>query len=171
VVTANVGSSSTSGYAYAGNLSGLIDPATKRVHVAFCDGSSATRSPGYLNGTPVVDQAIPANNKVTWGAPISVGSPATASSSPAIAVDRTSQVFLFWATSPSSSASDVKYATLVAPYAVASAETNLTNASASNNNQPHLPREVLAGGFVPVVFEVGAASPYSIVLDNSISAG
>jgi hypothetical protein len=172
VVTANVGASSTSGYAYSGNLTGLIDPATKRVHIAFCDGSSATRSPGYLNGTAVVDQAVPANNKVTWGAAISVGSPATANSSPAIGVDRTSKVFLFWATSPSGATSDVKYATLVAPFAAASAETNLTNAGAANNNQPHVPSaEVLAGGFVPLIFEAGTASPYSILLDNSISAG
>jgi hypothetical protein len=171
VVSANAGSSSTGGYAYSGNLTGLIDPATKQVHLGFGDGSSATRSPGYVNGSAVVDQAIPANNKVTWGAPIAVGSPATSNSSPAIAVDRTSKVFFFWATSPSGSASDVKYATLVAPYSAASAETNLTGASAANNNQPHIPREVLAGGFVPLIFEAGTANPYSILLDNSISAG
>ena len=59
----------------------------------------------------------------------------------------------------------------MAPYASASGETNVTNASAANNNQPHIPREVLAGGFVPLIFEAGTGNPFSILLDNSISAG
>ena len=172
VVSANVGSASTSGYAYSGNLTGLIDPATRKIHVGFSDGSSSGQSPAYVNGAATVDQAVPANNRVAWATPIPVGAGSTSNSSPALAVDRTSKLFFFWATSPNGTTSEVKYSTLVAPYGAASAETNLTNAPAANNNQPHVPRsEVLAGGFVPLLFELGTANPFSVVLDTSVSAG
>jgi hypothetical protein len=172
VVSAAVGQASTSGYAYAGNLTGLIDPATQRVHVAFCDGSSSTRSPGYVNGTVTVDAVTPANSVVHWNGPLTVGAPAASSSSPALAVDRASKIYLFWATSTGGSASDAKYATIASPYTAASAEANLTNNAAGNSTQPHVPRsEVLAGGFVPLVFESGISNPFTVFLDTSIPAG
>ncbi|TMC54315.1 MAG: hypothetical protein E6J20_04400 [Chloroflexi bacterium] len=172
VLSAAVGSASLSGYAYAGNLVALIDPASLLVHVAFCDGSSATRSPGYLNGTATVDPVTPANNVIHWNAPIAVGSASASNSSPALAVDRRSKVFLFWANSTGGASSDVKYATLMSPYSVASGETNLTNNAAGNNTQPHLPRsEVLGAGYVPLLFESGAGNPFSVLLDTSVAAG
>jgi hypothetical protein len=170
VVAANVAGASVAGYPYAASMSGAIDPATGRVHFAFCDGSSSTRSPGYVTGTVAVS-GTPANNVITWAAPFAVGSPAASNSSPALGIDRTSRVFLFWATSTSSSSSDVLYATIASPYTSAGTATNLTNGAAGNNNQPHVPRAEVLAGFVPLVFLQGTGNPYKALLDTSIPTG
>ncbi len=169
VVTANVSQATVSGGAYAANLAGGIDPASGVVHVLFCDGSSSTRSPGYVTGSATVT-STPASNRVTWSAPIAVGTSAAASG-PAVAIDRTSKVFLFWAASTSTTSSDVTYVTATAPYTSVSAPANLTGNAGANSTLPHVPRSEALAGFVPVIFLQGPASPYKVLLDSSITTG
>ena len=171
VVNANVGSSSIGGYAYAANLTAVVDPATKLIHVAYGDGGSGTRSPGYLSGTASVDGANPPNSRVAWGAPVTVGTPSSSNSGPAIGVDRASTVFVFWAGSTGTSAADIKYSKLVSPYTAAAPESNFTTNAGGNYTQPHIPRSEVLAGYVPVVFESGAANPYKVLLDASLTAG
>jgi hypothetical protein len=143
----------------------LLDHTTGKVHVAYYDASGSNKSIGYVVGTVGASTC-------TWGTPITVGTQRTSNDSPSLAVDGNGRVYIVWASGSTGGTSDIYYATSDSPYTSVSAETNVTNASASKNNHPMTPRRArITAGYLPLLYVSGTGSPYNINYSNSISAG
>jgi len=146
-----------------------IDETSGDVHVfkAMTSGEPSPMGIIYWHGTP---DAVPmSTGAITWGARLVID-PAHSSfeSDPpdiAGAVDPTThRVYVFWVTAALTG--QLKYVTLDSPYTSASQE-NLVTTDAQPRS-PHVP-SVLNGAYVPLVYQSGTASPFSIVLDNTLS--
>jgi chitodextrinase len=148
-----------------------IDETTGKIHVfraVVNSGGPTWSGVTYWMGTP---DAVPmVTGKVTWN-PRLIIAPSSGSSDPpdvAGAVDSTGKVYVFWVTSASAGA--IKYVTLASPYTTASAAVTLAT-TGTQPRYPHVPAQApLNRGYVPVVYQSGTGSPYSIVLDTSILA-
>jgi hypothetical protein len=145
-----------------------IDESTGKIHVfraVLNAGSPTWHGVTYWLGTP---DAVPmVTGSVTWNPRLIID--AAASPDPvdiAGAVDSTGKVYVFWVTSASSGA--IKYATLTSPYTSASPASTLAT-TGTQPRYPHIPAQApLSRGYVPVLYQTGGGSPYSIVLDTTI---
>ena len=120
----------------------------------------------YWKGTP---DAVPMSiGSISWSSRLVIDSSSVSSSDPpdvAGAVDSSGKVYVVWVTSVSSGA--MKYVTLTSPYTSHSAAVTIST-SGSQPRYPHMPaQESLSGGYVPLIYQSGAGSPYNIVLDTS----
>jgi fibronectin type 3 domain-containing protein len=147
-----------------------IDESTGKIHVfrAVLNAGGTWHGVTYWLGTP--DATPMVTGSVTWNPRLIID--AAASPTPvdiAGAVDSSGKVYVFWVTSASSGA--IKYATLTSPYTSASAATTLAT-TGTQPRYPHIPAQApLSRGYVPILYQTGAGSPYSIVLDTTILAG
>ncbi len=147
-----------------------IDENSGKIHVfraVLNSGGPTWHGVTYWLGNP---DAIPmVTGKITWNPRLLID----AASSPAPAdiagaVDASGKVFVIWTTS--ATAGVIKYATIVSPYTSASAAITLPSLG-SQPRYPHVPAQApLNRGYVPVVYQSGTGSPYSIVLDTTIAA-
>jgi len=147
-----------------------IDEASGNIHVfraVINAGGPTWHGVTYWLGRP--DAAPMATGHVTWNSRLIIdGAASTDPPDIAGAIDASGKVFVFWVTSASSGA--LKYATLVSPYITASSVTTLSTLG-SQPRYPHVPAQSpLNRGYVPLVYQSGTGSPYSIVLDTTIAA-
>ncbi len=147
-----------------------IDEASGNIHVfraVINAGGPTWHGVTYWLGRP--DAAPMATGHVTWNSRLIIdGAASTDPPDIAGAIDASGKVFVFWVTSASSGA--LKYATLVSPYITASSITTLSTLG-SQPRYPHVPAQSpLNRGYVPLVYQSGTGSPYSIVLDTTIAA-
>ncbi len=147
-----------------------IDENSGKVHVVRAvvnAGGPTWHGVTYWRGTP--DATPMVTGHITWNPRLlidSINSPNPEDI--AGAVDSVGKVYVFWVTSATSGA--LKYATLVSPYTSASAVTTMTT-NGTQPRYPHVPAQApLSRGYVPLVYQTGSGSPYSIVLDTSIAA-
>jgi chitodextrinase len=147
-----------------------IDESTGKIHVfraVLNSGGPTWHGVTYWLGTP---DAVPmVTGGITWNPRLIID--ASASPAPvdiAGAVDSTGKVYVFWVTSASSGT--IKYATLTSPFTSASAVSTLAT-TGSQPRYPHIPAQApLSRGYVPVLYQTGTGSPFSIVLDTTILA-
>jgi fibronectin type 3 domain-containing protein len=110
-----------------------------------------------------------ASGSINWSPRVVVDASASTSDPPDVAgaVDSSGKVHVFWVTS--ASGGSLKYTTLVSPYTSPSATVTIA-VSGSQPRYPHVPAQVpLSGGYVPLVYQSGTGSPYSIVLDTTLA--
>jgi hypothetical protein len=145
-------------------LSAAIDTANKRIHVVYANALVST-NPYYVTVTYTT------TTLGTPSTPLSLDSGAAAALQPAIALDSqaTPKVYIFWATGVQGAASDVEYVTLVSPYTSASGVTNLTGNTANDNAFPHVVVNDALSGYVPLLYQRSASSPYALEFDNTIT--
>jgi hypothetical protein len=159
---------------YEGNFGGpqiAIDESSGNIHVlkALTTLNGPTWSGiTYWLGKP---DAVPmVTGTVTWNPRLVIDSTGTTSTDPpdiAGAVDSSGKVYVFWTTKAIAGA--IKYVTLVSPFTSASSETTLAT-TGTQPRYPHVPAQSpLNRGYVPVVYQTGPSSPFSIVLDTSIA--
>ncbi len=148
-----------------------IDENSGKIHVfraVVNSGGPSWDGVTYWLGTP---DAVPmVTGTVTWNPRLVIDAAATSSDPPDIAgaVDTSGKVYVFWTTAVTSGA--IKYVTLVSPYTSASAEVTLASVG-TQPRYPHVPAQApLSRGYVPVVYQSGSSSLYSIVLDTTIAA-
>jgi fibronectin type 3 domain-containing protein len=147
-----------------------IDESTGKIHVfraVLNSGGPTWHGVTYWLGNP---DAVPmVTGHVSWNARLIIdGAGSTDPVDIAGAVDGSGRVYVFWITS--ATGGSLKYATLVSPYTSASSASTLATVG-SQPRYPHVPAQApLNRGYVPLVYQSGSSSPYSIVLDTSITA-
>jgi chitodextrinase len=143
-----------------------IDEANGNIHVfkAVTNSNGAT-APGitYWRGTP--DGTPMLSGNISWSSRLVIDSTGTNLLEPpdvAGAVDSTGRVYVFWATKTTGGA--IKFVTLDSPYTTPSAIGTVAT-TGSNPRYPHVPGLApLARGYVPLFYETGSGSSYSINL-------
>jgi len=107
---------------------------------------------------------------ITWSSRLTIDTSTVSASDPpdvAGAVDSAGRVYVFWTTAATAGA--IKYVTLVSPYTSFSTAATIAT-TGTQPRFPHVPALApLAGGVVPLVYQSGTGSPYSIYLNTSVS--
>ena len=147
-----------------------IDETTGNIHVfraVLNAGGPTWHGVTYWLGRP---GAVPmTSGAVAWNSRLIIdGAASTDPVDIAGAIDASGKVFVFWVTSASSGS--LKYATLVSPYTTASSVTTMSTVG-SQPRYPHVPAQsALNRGYVPLFYQSSIGSPYSIVLDTTLTA-
>ena len=166
---ANVDGADDCGFGFGGPQI-AIDESNGNVHVfKAVTNSNGTSWSGvtYWHGTP--DATPMTSGSISWSSRLIIDSSASNSDPPDVAgaVDSNGKVYVFWVTSVSSGA--LKYTTLASPYTSASSVVTIA-VSGSQPRYPHVPAQApLTLGYVPLLYQSGTGSPYSIVLDTTLA--
>jgi hypothetical protein len=151
----------------AANFASSLDHTAGVLHVVWCDSASGTsKSPAYCN----VTFSGTNNTTLTASSPIAIGTASTAAINPNVGVDAAGTVWVFWAPAAAGSNGQIKYASAASPYTSFSAVSSF-GTTTNDNNHPHIPNRQRFSGYVPLLYQYTATSPYSIQYDNSIPAG
>lgn len=146
----------------------VVDEATGTVHLAraVCNAGGPTWSgttywKGTPDATPMVTGAITFGTRVIVDAASTVSSP----SDVGVCLDAGGTVWEFW--TDALTAGNLKYSKLVSPYT--SGTTGTTYVATGSPRYPHLPSTAVSG-YLPLVYQTGTTSPFSVVLDTGLVA-
>ncbi|MFI5282275.1 MAG: hypothetical protein ACHQ0J_04005 [Candidatus Dormibacterales bacterium] len=148
-----------------------IDEATGNLHVFRAvtnAGGPAYDGVNYWLGRP--DATPMVTGGITWSSRLTIDTSTVSATDPpdiAGAVDTLGRVYVFWTTTAVAGA--IKYVTLVSPYTSFSSAVTVAT-TGTQPRYPHVPALApLSGGIVPLVYQSGTGSPYSIYLNTSVS--